>query len=265
MALERFLREFLLAILLAMGLVSLQTFAAEIKQPAASAQDSVLIKEKTYFDVFRESVELEIQKQLARKMNVAPGDFQVSLENIRVTPALPVLKKYPVQILGLGSEGSKRLDGLSSLTISIGESRESVELSLTGVLKITGPVIVAKENLVRGRLLNRNDFRIEKLPWKTLPGDSAGTALQDLEGRRVKTLISEGAIVWKGLLEENLAVRQGDPVQVTVYSGPGVIIRSRGIARQEGRMGEFIRVEQNDTRKTLNAVVVGEKNVEVRL
>lgn len=264
MVMERYFREALLALFLLMGFTAMNVWGAASHGAPGSTGLKINIS-KTYFDRFREAVEDEIQVQLSKTMKVPASQLSVSLEALRISPTLPDLKVYSVQVLGLGTEGSNRLDGMVTLTVMVGDGRSPVELSLSGLMKVVGPVVLARQVLPRGRLIGVGDLETKILPWKNLPTGAAGIVETALLGRRVKAFINSGAPVWAGMLEEQVAIRSGDQVEITVLSGPGVIIHSRGVARGEGRVGEVIRIEQPDTRKILPATVVGDKAVEVRL
>ena len=265
---NRFSRELILAAILLSGLAAMKVWAGtnilSSRQNIAGVPMIVNV-EKTYFDRFRETLEDEIKIHLSKSMSAPIQDFSVQLDSLRVTPSLPEFSNYNLQVLGLGSEGATRLDGMVSLTVMVGTGRTPLEFNVSGIMKVNGPAVIAKENLPRGRLIEAGVLETKILPWKTLPTGAAGISMGTVIGRRVKSFVGAGAPVWSGVLEEQVAIRAGDIVDITVLSGPGVIIHSKGVARAEGRVGEQIRIEQPDTRKSLSATVVGEKAVEVRL
>ncbi len=244
----------MLALILLVGLVSIGAFAAEKNQPP-----------ETTLEKFKVQLAQNIASQLAKQMKVKSTDFSISFENFQTVPSLPQGEMHSLQVLGLGSTGAKRLDGLVQLTVLYNSSSlPPSELQVHGTMKIIGPVLVSKENLVRGRILNERDLEFKVLPWKMFPTGSTGFSKEDFIGRRIRTFVNAGDMVWSGSLDEAFAVRSGDQVELTVFSGPGVIIRSRALARGEARLGEDIRVEQPDTKKIVIGRVVGEKSVEVR-
>jgi len=52
---------------------------------------------------------------------------------------------------------------------------------------------------------------------------------------------------------------------VTLRSGPGVLIRSRGIARSNGKVGEVINVQNKQSKKYFEVRVTGEREAELTL
>ena len=206
-----------------------------------------------------------ITEHLAKKMNRDVSEFQVSIENLVTVPALTENVTGPLQLLGMGSTGSHRLEGYFNLNLAVPTQSGSKELQAMGVLKVTGPVVIAGTNLIRGHKISASDIQVVKLPWRTLASGIPGIGESDLLGQRVRSLVNAGAPIHPGLLDDPLDVQPGDMVELLIQSGPGVMIRSRGVAKQEGRVGDTIKIEQPDTKKKLSAVVRGPKSVEVQL
>jgi len=213
----------------------------------------------------REGFEKSLRMQLAHSLKLPEEQFAVSIELARVEPTPVFSKVSSVQVLGLGSTGSTRLDGLISLPVVAQADGKSVDLIVSGILSVTGPVVTARMPLPRGHIVREGDVDVARLPWKLLPSGAAGTSLSSILGQRVRNFINAGAPIYSALVDEPLAVKSGDVVELTVVSGPGVMIRSRAFAKQEGRLGDLIRLEQPDTKKALRGIVTGDKKVEVRL
>jgi len=192
--------------------------------------------------------------------------FKVQLENIKIYPEVPDnISSYRMHVLGLGAEGARRLDGLMSFTVIAEKKDDLKEFRIHANLKIIGPVAVAKTAMSRGYIVAESDVIWKMMSWSKLATGAVGNPIESIVGRRVKSFIQEGTPLYFGNLHEAPAVSNGDLVELTVYSGPGVIIRSRGVARQGGRIGDVIRVEQVDTKKAVSGQISGTKLVEVRL
>ncbi|MBS1982545.1 MAG: flagellar basal body P-ring formation protein FlgA [Bdellovibrionales bacterium] len=215
------------------------------------------------------AVAQNIRSQIARQMALTVDSFRVDVDHLRFVPALTGDRIKSVQVLGLGTTGGHRLDGLFNLPVIVEiETKNGVreqEHQLSGILKVTGPVYTAKANLPRGHVITKEDIALSDLPWRTLPTGALGLAERSLVGQRVKSMVTSGEAFQLQQIDEPLAVKSGETVEVTVISGPGVLIRSRGVARQEGKTGDVIRIEQPDSKKMLTGQVTGDKAVEVRL
>jgi flagella basal body P-ring formation protein FlgA len=210
-----------------------------------------------------------LKQTFAAKMEMPVESFDVRAENLSFFPVVPQEALPGAEILdvmGLGTAGASRIDGLFAMSVTLKYPDHSVrEHQISGLLHVTGPVWVSKEILNRGRVLTANDVELIRLPWSQLATGVALTRKDELVGRAVRKYLARGTPLFASFLETAASVNMGDTVELTVQSGPGVMIRSRAVAKQSGRVGEFIRVEQSDTRKPLQALVTGEKSVEVQL
>jgi flagella basal body P-ring formation protein FlgA len=103
------------------------------------------------------------------------------------------------------------------------------------------------------------------MPWKDFSAGVVAHPQNELVGKRIRKMIMSGSPVYPMLLENPWDIRPGEIVDLTIYSGPGVMIRSRARAQESGRVGEYISLVQPETQKKIRAMVIGQKQVEVRL
>lgn len=218
--------------------------------------------------VLVEQFQTALKNEIVAKMGLPENLFQVKVENFSTVPHIDFSKNSVdlVEIFGVGTGGSSRLDGLLSVPANIKLNKTRIEeVTLSAAVKVTGPVWVAAENLHRGEVINRQKLRLTQLPWSRVPTHVLMTRAEDLEGRSIKYAVQKGAFVSVENLGRKDMIKNGEAVSLTIQSGPGVFIRSRAIAKQGGKLGDIIRVEQPQTKKTVRAVVVGSKKVEVQL
>ncbi len=256
--LREFLREFLLGIIILCALVALNVFASAPTTPG----------KRGVFEQFESSLSQNLAEQLAQKMGVSASEFVIQFENLKIRPSLPQLDNYKLQILGLGALGSRRFDGLMTLNVlleSVEGNHKPIELLVTGQSKVLGPVLVSQRTLQKGERFEESHLSYQKMPWSVLPTTALGTHYHTVLGKAARSLVSPGQIIVPENIEEPSFVNNGDAIELTVFSGPGVIIRSRGIARQSGKMGESVKIEYSETKKQLMGLVTGKKSVEVRL
>lgn len=210
----------------------------------------------------------KLQQHFADRMNLSPSDFEVNVNNLIIYPE-PAQGRSGlrlVEIMGLGSNGSQRFDGLFAVSSTLQNANQQIsEHQISGIMSVVGPVWVSAAILNRGKIVGESDLALTRLPWRNLASGVALSSKNEMVGRSVKRFVGRGAPLFADLLEEVASVNPGDLVELTVQSGPGVMIRSRAVAKQKGRVGDYIRVEQADTRKPLQVLVTGNKEVEVRL
>ena len=254
--LRKCLREMTLLALLSLGFFALNAFG-DLASPGPTSA----------IEIFRRSLEDNIRVQLASKLETDISQIRVKIDNLQVRPSLPLQDEYTLQALGLGAAGTRRFDGLFQLGVLIEafDSSRQIEVEVTGNLQVTGPVVVAAKSIFRGQVVNPTDITTKILPWKILPTGASGRSSAEFLGLASKIQIAPGDPLHEGLFEQPHLVKSGERVELTLYSGPGVIIRSHGVARQAGRLGETIRIEQPETKKAVAGSITGPKSVEVRL
>lgn len=241
------------------GIFGICSFSAEAAKGDARASSGQSLEEQ---------FEDKLQHYFSDRMNVSASEFEVNVANLVIYPEINEGRDGAklIEIMGLGSSGSQRFDGLFTVSSTMQNIRNQIsEHQISGIMSVTGPVWVSSAILNRGKVIDDSDLALIRLPWKNLATGVALTSKNDMVGRSVKRFIGRGASISNDLLEESPSVKAGDIVELTVQSGPGVMIRSRAVAKQKGRVGDYIKVEQSDTRKLLQALVTGEKQVEVQL
>ncbi len=233
-----------------------------------AAQAFINVSYSTAAETLETFLEKTFKEELAKKMKLSEDDFSIQFESIRVYPALKSAATFnskTAKIFGFGAVGAKRAQGLFSLSLVISDGENAGERTVSGVAKIIGPVLIVKNNILRGHIIGEEDVQSIRMPWKTLSSSSLAMSKDEAVGRRARNFIAKGDPVSSEALDEPVAITAGENIALTVLAGPGVIVHSRAVAKQEGRVGDFIRLEQPDTKKILMGVITGKKTVEVRL
>ena len=124
-------------------------------------------------------------------------------------------------------------------------------------------VLVARRDLARHTVLQDSHVVLERRETTYLNAppvvDAAG-----LFGRRTTRYIPAGEILTQKMLEPVPVVRKGHAVTVRFIKN-GLEITLPGLAREDGRPGEEIRVKCPPTRRTFKAAVLDSVTVLVRL
>jgi len=228
---------------------------------AASAAD--------FMGDFKEKLVEGIQADLSRRMDLPPQSFQVQLTGTLLKPEpMTVLKEKSiksVEVLGLDNATAQRFDGFASFPVIIHSEMGDFDFKVQSVIRVVGPVYLAAQALARDSQTSESSFRLSSMPWKQLPTGVAAFSVKDLIGKRVVRFVPAGAAVHPSYMDVPYAVKAGEMVDLTVLSGPGVMIRSRAVAKEPGRIGEIINLTQPATKKKMRAIIVGQRKVEVRL
>ncbi|MBF0633405.1 MAG: flagellar basal body P-ring formation protein FlgA [Nitrospinae bacterium] len=134
-------------------------------------------------------------------------------------------------------------------------------LNLSAALKISVDTFVAARDLKRGMDITANDVRAERAPagpWF----EKYAVNLEDLVGKQMDRNIKEGTPIRLDQVSRPKMVNSGDSVTIVAQKG-SLKISASGKARQDGELGEWIKVSNADSSKILTAKVTGPGEVSV--
>ncbi|MDI3543384.1 MAG: flagellar basal body P-ring formation protein FlgA [Candidatus Atribacteria bacterium] len=162
----------------------------------------------------------------------------------------------------LSSSSSLKPWGTGNGTLEIyREGRIEKTLPLRFDIRVYREVVRAKGKLSRGEVISKDQVSVtlEPLDYRN---EKAFSKIEEVEGKEVKREIPAGAVLTSSFLQEETLIKRGDLVTMVAKYG-GIVVTGTGKARGDGSMGDIIVVENPDSKKRLEAEVVGERMVEV--
>ena len=137
------------------------------------------------------------------------------------------------------------------------------ELPLFLDIKVERPVVVAVEPIKAGERISADKLKVER----RMVGYRESDALSKVEeavGKVASEFIPKGAIVRKRHLRAPVVVRRGDLVIIVAICGP-IKVTARGKAVENGRLGDYIEVENLRSKRRIFAEVVSPGVVMVKV
>lgn len=134
-------------------------------------------------------------------------------------------------------------------------------LNLSAALKLSVDTFVAARDLKRGMDITANDVRAERTPagpWF----EKYAVRLDDLVGKQMDRNVREGTPIRLDQVSRPKMVNSGDSVTIIAQKG-SLKLSATGKARQDGELGEWIKVSNVDSSKVLTAKVTGPGEVSV--
>ena len=116
---------------------------------------------------------------------------------------------------------------------------------------------VARTTLPRGHTLGRDDLQRKTI---RLALESSVPRLNDLLGKRLRQAVSANQPLHARLLEQPVAVRRGQRVDLVAGAGR-VRVRMRGEVLQDARLGEKVRVRNLSSKKVVEGWLTGPDRV----
>lgn len=123
-------------------------------------------------------------------------------------------------------------------------------------------VPVASRNLERGAVVTQGDLMIEVVNVSQLRQGQYMDA-EAVVGKEVKRSINKGEPFRTAALDAPLAIKRGDQVAIELSTG-AISVHSQGTAMANGRIGERIRVRNNQSDRLVTAEVVAPGKVITR-
>ena len=121
-------------------------------------------------------------------------------------------------------------------------------------------VAVAGRNLQRGDIVNESDLATD---IKDVGDFRMGFSLtvEAIVGKEVKFAMTKGDVFRNSALDAPLVIRRGDTVSIESAAGD-ISVRTSATATTDGRIGQQIRVKNNQSARVVNAKVVGPGQVQ---
>ncbi len=195
---------------------------------------------------------------LARAGN---GDAEVSLE----VPARSGLHGRNAEDARIVVSTSRRgrLVGRVPVTVRLVDEGEILERHvMTASVEVHAEVWVADRRIRRGELISESDLRRERLSVKRGRGRLVVDA-GDVIGMRARRSIGAGTPIRRGFVEVPPVVQRGEMVRLRMVHG-GLRIETKGVAREDGRAGQVIRVQNTTSRRELTGTVGADGVINVR-
>ena len=141
------------------------------------------------------------------------------------------------------------------------ENSDATPITVAAEVAIPPAIVVARHSLPKGVILRADDVKLQRgLPTK---GDTeVYTSIADVAGKETTRTIAEGQILDSRSVRRQLLVRRSEIV--TLYArAAGVSVRTTARVRDDGALGDLVRVETLQDRKPLFARVFAPQEVEV--
>jgi flagella basal body P-ring formation protein FlgA len=136
-------------------------------------------------------------------------------------------------------------------------------MRVTGVAIEAIDVAVVNRAIPRGDVIKAADVTFERRARESAPADAI-REMADLIGRIAKRPLASGAIVHTGDVAKPQIVARGDMVSV-VYRTRGLILSLRAQAEEAGAMDDTITVTNPQSKRKLQATVIGPGQVAVMM
>jgi flagella basal body P-ring formation protein FlgA len=124
-------------------------------------------------------------------------------------------------------------------------------------------VLVSSRPLVKGQLIDDNVVKFEKNNVSRL-NRGYYTRSDDLQFLEVSRNLKRGVILTPGNLKPRMMVKSGQTVTL-ILNYKGIQIKSSGQALRSARMGQIVKVRNNQSQRIVEGIVSGEAQVKINI
>lgn len=166
--------------------------------------------------------------------------------------------------------GSLQYDVIPSIETIVGSRNFTViyrvngktvkNLAVRGRLTSYADVVVVQQPLRRGVIISQTDVEIVSVDISKAKAPLF--SVDDVLGMRVVRSMRAGQLVERKHVEFPPVIKKGDFVRIIAQRG-SMILTASGVARQDGRLHETIRVRNSSSQKEVRGRVVGPSQVKV--
>ncbi len=186
---------------------------------------------------------------------------KTEIRRFRIEPAeIKVAKGTPFKIEWIGPP---RPGSNSALLIFNPSSSQNQIVRLWGWVEVQNQVVVVKKRIPTHKVLTEEDLALENREISSLPPDVVLT-LEEAIGKEVRVSLSEGAILRKSFLTPPILIKRNQEVEI-LARGKNFLIKAKGVALENGKLNQFIRVRNLSSNKVIQGKVIEEGKVEVPL
>ena len=134
-------------------------------------------------------------------------------------------------------------------------------LRVWGYIEAEVPVVVAKRNIKCREIISKEEVVLKRKPLSRLPQDVI-FSLKDAIGKQARVSLRMGSVLRFSYVQAPVIVKRNQEVTI-IARGKYVVVRAKGKALENGRLGQIIRVMNVDSKKQIWAKVISPEEVEV--
>jgi flagella basal body P-ring formation protein FlgA len=209
-----------------------------------------------------ESVRAEriVREAIVRHLRQAAGTTATWQVDLKLSPdEVRIVSRPGVKLSAAGGESP--WVGPQKFILTIEGLDSTRQLSISPKVALPPTVVVTTRSLPRGAVIAPDDVAL--IPAANgRPEAGLIEAIDQAVGLETKQALAAGQAIAAGDVQAPVIIRRGDVVDVTARS-PGVRVRTKARARQEGSRGDLVEVESLADRKSFLARVSGVGQVEV--
>ncbi len=230
--------------------------AMDLPWRPSSATDQIVLKRAATV-IGRDEIESRLKKEIIE--NGYTEGFDIEFPQATSEMILPKDQPGSFDIADLKID---RASGKFTATIAAPSKENTIQTNaVSGIIYPVAEVPVLRSTLRKGTIIGQRDIE-----FITMRADSLNDAYfidaNDIIGMTPRKILIPGKPVTENDIEAPQVVTRGDAIVITLKSGP-MTLTAQGKALENGATGDLIRVTSSEGSRTLQALVTGDKEVQI--
>lgn len=147
--------------------------------------------------------------------------------------------------------------------LEIRSENDMKKLFLKAKVEVFKKIVVATKRIKKRNVIVEDDLKVEERDVALLPQKYYVTTEQ-LLGKEAKINIPANSTIFEWMVGEVPLIRQGSEVTIVV-SAPGLTVKTKGEAIEDGYRDGKIKVKRKETNKIVEGEIISPTEVEVKL
>jgi len=139
----------------------------------------------------------------------------------------------------------------------------SKKIFLRAKVEALKEIVAAAKLIKKGKLLEASDFKLEKRDVALLPPKYFINS-EVMVGKEAKITIPENSTLFEWMIGDLPLIRRGSEVTI-IISAPGLSVKTKGEALEDGYQDAEIKVKRAESKKTIAGKVISPNEVEVKI
>jgi len=241
----------------ATGTVSAEAVAEAVRQHALVGLDTAGLSEVTVTRASRaipaEDIEQRIARAIAAQFALGEAkDIALNFDNELRTVHVEAGARGEPRVVRLSYDARS---GQFSALIQLPAGATARALRLTGRAMVTTPVAVLTNPIERGAVIKDSDITMERRPRAEVGRDAVTDRAQAV-GLAARNALDAGRPLHTSQLMRPETIQRGEQVTL-IYEVPGIVLTVRGKAAEGGAEGDMISVLNEQSKRTVQGVIVG--------
>lgn len=187
------------------------------------------------------------------------GDYALKIPGYYKDIVLPYDQPASMDITDINIDTDRKN---FSVTIAAPSADNPIQhFTVSGVMQPVIEVPVLRENLARGRIIRETDIDLIKIPETEFTRNTIGT-IEELIGMSPRRLVTAGKAIQITDLVAPQIVARGELITISLNEGT-LSLTTQVKALESGAKGDVIRVVNINSNTSLQAQIIGEKQVAV--